>query len=114
MTPEEFEVHVNETLAKCKELLLKKNSEYAGGEDRLGGFNRPAADYGVTPLQVAGIFSGKHIDGIKTYIRETALGIERDRTEPIEGRLHDLINYCVFQLAILKDQQSVLKIHGQP
>lgn len=105
MNQQEFEEIVNETVAEIKNLLAVKGGEYARSDDRLANFKRGAADTGATPLQVAFIYASKHIDSIITYIRDDAIGAKRDRSEPIEGRLNDLINYCIFIKALIKDQE---------
>lgn len=106
MNQKDFEVLVKETMDEINKLLLVKGGEYAGSEDRLANFKRGATLVGVTPLQTLFIYLSKHYDAIATFIRDDAQGIERPRSEAIEGRLNDLINYCLFAKALIRDKST--------
>jgi hypothetical protein len=73
------------------QLLVVKGGEYAGSEDRLANFKRGSRLTGTTPLQVAFIYASKHYDAVATFIRNEAGGIPQQLSEPIEGRLDDLM-----------------------
>lgn len=103
MNQQEFQEVVDATVKEIQRLLVSKGGEYAGSEDRLANFKRGASLTGTTALQVAFIYASKHYDAVATYVRDTATGTQRDRSEPIEGRLDDLINYCLFLKAIIKE-----------
>lgn len=104
MNQGEFNKVVNETVSGIQKLLAVKGGEYAGPEDRLGNFKRGAKLTGITPLQVAFVYASKHYDGIATYIRKSASGEPMELSEPIEGRLDDLINYCILMKAIIGER----------
>lgn len=89
------------------ELLDIKGGEYAGSLDRLANFKRGAALTGATPLQVAFIYASKHYDAIATYVRNDANGVVYQQSEPIDGRLHDLMNYCLLMLAIVEEARAM-------
>lgn len=101
MQQDQFALVVQETITSTAKLLLLKGEEYAGSEDRLANFKRGAALTGTTPLQVAFIYASKHYDAISTYIRKDAQAQVQQLSEPIEGRLDDLINYCILMKAII-------------
>lgn len=89
------------THESAHELLVTKGAEYAGAGDRLSNFKRGAALTGTTPLQVAFIYASKHYDALATYVRKDAAGHAQQLSEPIEGRLDDLMNYCVLMKALI-------------
>jgi hypothetical protein len=97
---------VQETLQEMRELLVVKGGEYAGPEDRLANFKRGAALTGCTPLQVAFIYASKHYDAIATFVRDDAAGTERIRSESIEGRLNDLMNYCLLMKGLVRETRD--------
>lgn len=103
MNQQDFDKVVRSTVQELEKLLTVKGGEYAGAEDRLANFKRGAARVGVHPLQTLWIYAAKHIDSIETYIRDTAAGTSRPRSEPIAGRLDDLINYCILAKALIAE-----------
>ena len=105
MNQAEFDLVVQSTVEEIQKLLAVKGGEYAGTEDRLANFKRGAARVGIHPLQVLWIYGAKHIDSIETFIRDTAEGTVRPRSEPIAGRFDDLINYCILAKALVAEAQ---------
>lgn len=110
MTRDEFQKLTVSTWDRLTHLRATKGREYAGLEDVLRNFKRGAELTGSTPLQVALIYASKHYDSIATFIRDKAefeknALPERPRpSEPIEGRLDDLINYCLLIQALLEEE----------
>lgn len=104
MQQEDFELLFNETIVDIRTLLVVKGGEYAGNADRLANFKRGAALVGVTPLQCLFIYLSKHYDAVATYVRDRADGTTRPRSESINGRLDDMINYCILAKALIADQ----------
>lgn len=107
MQQEQLNQVVESTLVTIRELLVVKGGEYAGSEDRLANFKRGAALTGCTPLQCLFIYMSKHYDAVATYVRDDAAGTHRPRSEPIEGRLDDLINYAMLAKAILAEEAAL-------
>lgn len=103
MNQQDFEVVVLDTITEIQKLLRVKGGEYAGSADRLANFKRGAALTGVTPLQCLFIYMSKHYDSVSTYVRKDAAGVAQVLSEPIEGRLDDIINYCLLAKAIIKE-----------
>ena len=106
MRQKDFQDVVATTIRNTQKLLTVKGGEYAGSQDRLSNFKRGAELTGTTPLQVAFVYASKHYDGIATYIRRDSTGEVQAMSEPIEGRLDDLINYCILMKAIIKEAQD--------
>lgn len=86
------------------DILILKGREYAGSEDRLANFKRNAALSGVDPLTVLHVYMAKHWDSFSTYVRDMQAKQPRGLSEPIEGRLHDLINYAILAIALIQDK----------
>lgn len=102
----EFDMVVKKTLEDIHSLLVVKGGEYAGSEDRLANFKRGAGLTGVKPLTVLFIYLAKHYDAISSYVRNMQTGKEQKLSEPIEGRLDDLINYCILAKAIIQETRQ--------
>ncbi len=99
-----FDKFVQETVASTADLLRVKGGEYAGSKDRLANFKRGGELTGVTPLQCAFVYASKHYDAIATFVRDDAAGTKRERSESIEGRFDDLINYCILMKALVREE----------
>lgn len=111
MNTTELDSLVKSTFAEINRLLVIKGGEYANAEDRLANFKRGAALTGCTPLQVLFIYMSKHYDAVASFVQTSAKGEARPSSEPIEGRLDDLINYCLLAKGLIgevKTQDKVL------
>lgn len=106
MRQEEFNVVIKETMDNIEKLLRVKGGEYAGSDDRLANFKRGQLRTGAHPMQVLWIYLSKHIDSVETYIKDIARGVTRERSEPIDGRLDDIINYCLLMKALVKEVEN--------
>lgn len=104
-----FNALVEETIEKIHELSLKKGGEYAGDHDRLANFRRNAQNLGVPIEIIWAVYAGKHWDAINQYCQDALTKKSRPRMEPIEGRFHDLIVYCILGLAILEERKGELE-----
>lgn len=98
---------VDATVFELRSLLRNKGGEYASDQDVLANFKRGAALVGVKPLTCLFIYLSKHYDAIATFVRDKEEGKDRTRTEPIAGRLDDLINYCLLAKAIIAEEGGV-------
>lgn len=110
MNHSEFNKIVESTITNTQKLLVSKGAEYAGNEDRLSNFKRGAELTGSNPLQIALIYLSKHYDSLGTYVRNESLNPELNKnlSEPIEGRLDDIINYCILIKAIIQERSDQL------
>jgi len=103
MNQADFTKLADATYAESHRLLVVKGGEYAGSDDRLANFRRGASLTGCTPLQCLFVYMSKHYDAVATFVRDEAAGKTRERSEPIEGRLDDLINYAILAKALIKE-----------
>lgn len=107
MHQQQFEALVERIRKETTELLIVKGREYAGDADRLANFKRGAALTGIDPLTVLFIYMSKHYDALATYVRDRQRGDTMPvLSEPISGRLADLVNYCVLAWALIEEAEG--------
>ena len=106
MDNKEFTALVEKTQQSTSALLISKGQEYAGSADRLANFKRGASLTGTTPMQCCFIYMSKHYDSLSTFIKKDAAGFEQHLSEPIDGRLDDLINYCFLMKGLIQESQA--------
>jgi hypothetical protein len=87
------------------EINRTKGHDYAGEEDALANFKRHAAELDLRPEQIWAVYAAKHWDAVITYCREGDVA-----SEPIEGRLHDVLLYCFLLLALLEEEKQLAQI----
>lgn len=100
---------VAETIQNVVQLGKLKGGEYAGDTDRLANFRRNGEAWGMTMEQCWGVYVGKHWDAIAQYIRDLAEGKTRTRMESLEGRVDDVITYCLLFKAMLREREDAVK-----
>ena len=100
MSYNDLEIHYDAILHKARKIFTSKNKDYATSADALAGFRNTAEKAGITPLQAWSVFSSKHIAAIDAYVSGHS-----EESEPIEGRIADVINYMCFLYAIIKDKE---------
>lgn len=96
--------YIDRFMNNCLGLLANKGSEYSRGEaDVNSNFKRVAEAIGSDPISVAYVYFLKHIDSITNYVktRETPSG------EPIEGRLHDAVNYLAIIGSLIEESNDL-------
>jgi hypothetical protein len=94
-TRHDLQTIISATFEAIVELNDTKGREYASDCDATANFKARATEMGIDPLQVWGIFFGKHIDAIYAYIRNG-----RTLSEPIESRIDDAILYLILLKAL--------------
>lgn len=111
--PDNFALYdriVEETVDSIKKLSQLKGGEYAGDKDRLANFRRNAEALGLSMETVWAVYAAKHWDAIMQFVKDIAKKTARVRTEPIEGRVDDLIVYLLlFKAILLEDRNSTPK-----
>ena len=88
--------------AACMTMIRAKNADYSQGEqkgDRIAAFRRISKDIGVSMEKVWAIFCQKHWGAVMKYVKDGIL-----ESESIDGRINDIINYCVLLGAIIDDK----------
>lgn len=103
MNSDHFSKLIADTFQESINILNTKGAEYRNGSSNvLANFERGAELAGVHPLQIALIYLSKHYDALSSYIKAVSAGrTPKKLSEPIEGRIHDLINYLLFIKAII-------------
>ncbi|XAI96474.1 hypothetical protein [Microcystis phage Mel-JY34] len=101
-----FSIIFEEAVSELRRLGAIKGGEYAVDSDRLSNFKTNAERQGLHPLQVWGVYAGKHIDAINTFVRDAAAGRSRPRSESIEGRAHDLALYAILFIALVRELEG--------
>lgn len=97
---------VDATFKRVKEIGATKGREYAGQDlDRLANFKRNGANLGLEPTTCWLVYAGKHWDSICTFMRDLQAGRADEKllSEPIEGRLDDLLVYCLLAKGLIAD-----------
>lgn len=90
MKNDEFYDIVKDTFIACESILRKKGPDYTkGSEDALHNFKEGGAEMGLPPDKVHYIFMKKHWAAVTNFIKTGG----QSQSEPIDGRIHDLINY---------------------
>lgn len=88
--------------AECLKILEAKGKDYAGDEDALSNFKQVGAMLGLTKYQVWGAYFLKHVMSITNSIIANPENPQVE-SEPLEGRITDIINYAVILEALLKE-----------
>lgn len=99
--------HFRDEVMKCWKIYDQKGHDYTRGKgdlDRLDNFKEAASGAGVTPYQALWVYLYKHIAAVTTFVKNG-----RVESEPIEGRLHDVINYCLLLLLMIDVEGDVAK-----
>lgn len=88
-------------------LTASKGEEYArSDDDQLANFKRQAAEFGLVPEKILGIYLNKHLDSIKTYIKHKTPDSVYALAEPIEGRIDDAILYLLLLKAMVVEEKE--------
>jgi hypothetical protein len=100
MNLQEFESLRNHMRIMRDRIVEKKRPEYTHGrEDVLYNFKSVAEECGISPLQSWYTYARKHVASIAQYCKHPALPM----SEPISGRIADLMNYLELLQAIIED-----------
>lgn len=102
-THHEWETLLATSISSIKELAKLKGGEYAGDVDRLANFRHNATALGLPMESIWAVYAAKHWDALMQYVRDKNEGTSRDRLEPIEGRVDDLLVYLLLFKAILRE-----------
>lgn len=96
--------HFSETMLTCWQIYSHKGVDYTRGKfdlDRTDNFKMAAENNGITPLQAWGVYFYKHVSAVWRFLKDG-----RVESEPIEGRIHDMINYSVLLLLLVKELRA--------
>lgn len=96
--------HFSSVIRECWDIYDRKGKDYTQGKgdlDRLDNFKQAAARNGVTPYQAIGVYFFKHEAAMWRFLKEG-----RVESEPIEGRLYDIINYTILLLLMISADKA--------
>lgn len=89
---------------ECMDLIKRKNADYSQGEqkgDRIAAFKRIAKDIDITPEKAWAVLCQKHWGAVMKYVKDGIV-----ESEPIEGRITDIINYMILLAAIIEGKKE--------
>lgn len=95
---------IETAVSEIKKLGTLKGGEYAGDTDRLANFRRNGRNLGLNMETVWAVYAGKHWDALQQFIQDMEKGKTRERLEPIEGRVDDLLVYLILFKCMLVER----------
>lgn len=101
MTPEKFEVILQNRLKSIQEVLGSKSKEYAQEGDRLFNFKLAAQINGSTPEKALWGMATKHL----VSVMDLVAGRLEATPDMINEKIGDLINYLILLEAILMEDE---------
>jgi hypothetical protein len=96
--------HFATAVMACWKIYDHKGNDYTRGKgdlDRTDNFKMAAENNGVTPLQAWGVYFYKHVSAVWRFLKDGKV-----ESEPIEGRIYDVINYSILLLLIVKEMRA--------
>jgi len=99
MTPEDFNIEVENACNRSKRLLIKKASEYSQGFDRLDQFKKIAYLNSHSPAEALWGMASKHVTSVADMCKDPKAYNLRKWRE----KLTDLRNYTILLDALLID-----------
>jgi hypothetical protein len=103
---EQWNKLLDRVMVQVAALQHVKGQEYSGDVDRLRNFRRAADELGLRQEVIWRVYAGKHWDAITTYVADLVVDRARERSEPIEGRVLDLIVYLLLFLAMCEERNA--------
>lgn len=101
MNRKRFETEIiDRTFISIRQLNATKGKDYAGDDDALANFKRAAENLGLSPTEVWGVYASKHWDAIMSFIKNGG----QLESEPIEGRIDDLMVYLLLFKGLVQEQ----------
>lgn len=96
--------HFATTVMACWKIYDHKGNDYTRGKgdlDRTDNFKQAAENNGVTPYQAWGVYFYKHVSAVWRFLKDGKV-----ESEPIDGRLHDVINYSILLVLLVKEMRA--------
>ncbi len=104
MKAQKFYKIAEQLFDECMEIMKTKGIAYSGIEDKFGNFKRIAKSLCMSPEAVWFVYFAKHLDALTSYIRG-----EYSDSEPIKGRIQDMINYLFLLYGLIVEDKEMLK-----
>ena len=102
MKAQKFYDTIEELIDECLEIMKAKGLAYSGKDDSFANFKRVAKNLSMSQYQVWYVYFAKHLDSLASWIRE-----EYSDSEPITGRIKDLINYLFLLYGMIKEKKGI-------
>lgn len=104
ITIEQREKIAAEIFENCLDILRKKGADYSSLSDSLSNFKEGGAMIGRTKYEVWAIYFFKHVKSILNSIKSNPKAPQTE-SEPLRGRIEDIINYSVIFAALLREDE---------
>ena len=102
MTPEDFNIEVENSCNRSKRLLIKKSTEYPKGTDRLGQFKHIGTLNSQHPIEALWGIVSKHIQSLAVMVKNpSSYNLKQWRKKS-----GDLRNYTILLEALLLDTEG--------
>tara|TARA_A100001201_G_C4078803_1_gene198260 strand:- start:1258 stop:1584 length:327 start_codon:yes stop_codon:yes gene_type:complete len=106
MTQKEFNEVIKQLDKMSKSIMNDKRPEYTNeNEDVLQNFKNTAERIDISDLKVWTVFFEKQIQSVLAHVKNANL----KKSEPIESRFADIINYCYLGLALFYERDGKKK-----
>ena len=99
MTNEQFNIEVEKSFLRSKQLLIKKGKEYSGNFDRLEQFHRAGSAQNIPPTQALIGMVAKHFTSLADMAKEP---LDYPKAQWRE-KITDIRNYTFLLDALLTD-----------
>ena len=99
MNAKEYQILRNKFITETLQLSDQKRIEYTEGNHEanvLWNFENIGKTLNLTPLQVLSVYLQKHTSSLFNYFKTG-----KEYSEPIQGRITDIINYLLLMVAML-------------
>lgn len=105
MTTEEFLKVFDETILKCRSLLIKKDVEYKRDDDKLHNFKLASKLEQCSPERALRGMLTKHVISVYDYINDIENGINND-IEKWDEKIFDTVNYLILLRALIIERNN--------
>jgi hypothetical protein len=96
---------IEKTFDTCRKVHQSKGIEYANDDtDQLANFKRIATNLGVDPYVPLLTYMTKHWDSINNFVKCATSDAVYTSSEPIEGRVDDLILYAILLKCMIAEK----------
>lgn len=114
MNNNEFYQRTEGFYQECIQIMKTKGGEYAGSEDKFANFKRLSGLQQISPLSIWFTYFTKHFDSLTSFIRrvnkgESVAEVDASLSEPISGRIGDMINYLFILKGMIEEEKSSVK-----
>jgi len=101
MNHEERNRFLRDEFDKIMRIAESKGIEYSNSDIDANLNFYSDEEIGISALQSVGVFMNKHYRSIRSFLKNG-----ETFSEPIEGRIHDLILYGLIMLSIIKEKEE--------